>query len=67
MNMNWKNKIELTFTGFGILMVIIVVLFAVQSFGFLLGNISAALDKKTDGIQAPIRFHVERAAAVIKK
>lgn len=65
--MNWKNKIELTFMGFGILMVVIVVLFVIQAFSFLLGNAGVALDKKSNGAMAPIRFQIERAEAVIKR
>jgi len=67
MNINRKNKIELTFMGFGILMVVMVVLFAVQSFSFLLGNISVVLDKKENGVKAPVSFQIDRAEAVIKK
>jgi len=67
MNINWKNKIELTFMGFGILMVVMVVLFALQSFSFLLGNISVVLDKKEGGTKAPVSFQIDRAEAVIKK
>lgn len=65
--MNRENKIELTFMGFGILMVVIVVLFAVQSFGFLLGNVIVAMDKKLNEPRTAIRFQIERAEAVIKK
>ena len=53
--------------GFGILMVVMVVLFALQSFSFLLGNISVVLDKKEGGTKAPVSFQIDRAEAVIKK
>ena len=62
-----KNKIELTFMGFGILMVITVVLLVIQAFSFLLGNISTALDKKADEAKAPVSFQIDRAEAIIKK
>lgn len=67
MNLNRNNKIELTFMGFGILMVVIVVLFSVQAFNFLLGNIIIAMDKRSNNPKATIRFQIERAEAVIKK
>lgn len=67
MNINRENKIELTFIGFGILMVVLVVLFVVQSFSFLLGNVIVAMDKKSNEPKAAIRFQIERAEAVIKK
>lgn len=53
--------------GFGILMVVMVVLFAGQAFSFLLGNISIALDKKADEAKAPVSFQIDRAEAVIKR
>lgn len=67
MNINWKNKIELTFLGFGILMVVIVVLFAIQSFSFLVSNVIIATYKASNATKAAIRFQIERAEAVIKK
>lgn len=62
-----KNKIELTFMGFGILMVVTVVLLAFQAFSFLLGNISIVLDRKSDAAKTPVSFQIDRAEAVIKR
>ncbi len=67
MELNVRSKRELTFLGIGILMLIIVIVMTVESFGFLLGSIDAALNKTPAGAQSAIQFKTDAASAVIKQ
>ena len=67
MEINLKNKNELTFLGIGILMVIIVISMLVWAVSFLAGSIGGAMDRQTVGVKAVIRFQTDRAEAVLKK
>lgn len=67
MDINFKNKNELTFVGIGILMVIIVISLLAWAISFLTGNISGAMEKQGNGQKAVIQFEVDRAEAVLKK
>ncbi len=67
MQIDFKNKNELTFLGIGILMVIIVVSMLAWAITFLAGSIGSAFDKQGIGTKAVIRFKVDRAEAILKK
>lgn len=67
MDLNLKNKPELTFFAIGILMVIIVVLATGFAINFLLSNVGNALDKETGVSGSVVRFQIDRAEAIIKK
>ena len=67
MELNLKNKPELTFSVIGILMVIIVVLAVGFAINFLLSSVGNALDKETGSSGAIVRFQIDRAEAILRK
>ena len=67
MQINLKNKNELTFFGIGILMILIVVSMMAWAIGFLVNSINGASDGQGNGQGAVIQFQVDRAEAVLKK
>ena len=67
MDINFKNKNELTFLGIGILMVVIVVFALIWAISFLTSNISGAVEKQGNGGNQGIQFQVDRAEAVLTR
>lgn len=67
MEINFKNKNELTFLGIGILMVIIVISVLAWAITFLTGSIGSAFDRQGSGVKAVINFQVERAEAILNR
>ncbi len=67
MQINLKNKNELTFLGIGILMILIVVSTLAWAISFLVTSINSASDGQGNGQDAIIQFQVDRAEAVLKK
>ncbi|MDE2000942.1 MAG: hypothetical protein KGI60_00025 [Patescibacteria group bacterium] len=67
MELNFKNKRELTFLSIGILMVIMVSLSAAGMIYFLLANVNGALTKQAAAPQGTVRFELNAATALIKK
>ncbi len=67
MELNVHSKRELTFLGIGILMLIIVIVLTVESFGFLLGSVDTALNKAPAEGSSAIQFKTDAANAVVKQ
>ncbi len=67
MEINFKNKNELTFIGIGILMVITVILMMIWAISFIAGNIGIAIEKQGNGPRPIIQFQLDRAEAILTK
>lgn len=67
MEINFKNKNELTFIGIGILMIITVIFMLVWAISFLTGSIGSAAEKSGSGTKPLIQFQVDKAEAVLTK
>ena len=66
MTINFKNKSELTFWAFGVLMLLIVVIYSGLAIRFLVKNLNSAFDKKTEVAPNLIRFQLEKAETLKK-
>ena len=61
MNINLKNRKELTFLAIGILMLIIVIFCLVSATRFLARNLNQAFSRDASTIPAALKFQLERA------
>lgn len=67
MEINFKNKKELTFLVIGILMLIIVIFYITFGIQFLFSNLKQVTDTQTVTSAEPLKFQVEKFEALQKK
>jgi len=67
MNIDFKNKKELTFLAFGILMLVIALVSMIFAIQFVISNINKVFDSRnTDGQNTAVKFQIEKAESLIK-
>ena len=67
MEINFKNRKELTFLAAGILMLIIVIFYISLGIRFLFSNLKQVTDAQSAISAEPLKFQIEKLEALRKK
>lgn len=67
MNIDFKNKKELTFLAAGILILIILLSYSVWIVRFAIKNLNVVFQQQAGGDSGTLRFHIQEAESILGK